>query len=32
MEAKAITSFLRSTINGAEEFHLGIDEHSFKHR
>ena len=32
MKAKAITDFLRSAINGAEELHLGIDEHSFKHQ
>jgi len=32
MKAKAITDFLRSVINDAEELHLGIDEHSFKHQ
>jgi len=32
MEAKAIPGLLRSMINGSEELHLGIDEHSFKHQ
>lgn len=32
MEAKAIPGLLRSVINGSEELHLGIDEHSFKHQ
>jgi len=32
MEAKAMPGLLRSVINGAEELHLGIDEHSFKQR